>query len=156
MSIKGSPIGWPIVQPDYAQTNTTAADYIKNKPDIQSLVDNSLSNAKSYADVKCQEAKSYTDTKANEVKTYVGTYVDAKKKSMTVTLWSSSWYSNSQSVTANGVTTSNTVIVSPTGSYWKAYCEAGVYCSGQSSNSLTFKCEDVPTENITVNVLILN
>ena len=36
----------------------------------------------------------------------------------------------------------------------QAYMAAGIYCSGQAANSLTFTCSTVPTQNITVYVAI--
>lgn len=77
------------------------------------------------------------------------------KSKITVTLRSSSWSSLSQTVTASGVTASNDVIVSPAPGSHDAYCEAGVYCSAQTSNKLTFTCKEKPSGNLTVNVMIL-
>lgn len=76
---------------------------------------------------------------------------------LTVTLSSSSWNSSKQqSVTASGVTASNTVMVSPAPVSLAAYGEAGVYCSAQASNSLTFTYTgSAPSSNLTVNVVIL-
>ena len=75
--------------------------------------------------------------------------------SFTVTLSSRSWSNLQQSVTASGVTTGNTVIVTPAPTSLDAYNECGVYCSAQSSNRLTFTCKEKPSSNLTVNVLIL-
>ena len=75
---------------------------------------------------------------------------------LTVSLTVANWSSNTQTVTATGVTASNNVIVSPAPSYVSAYTEAGIICTAQASNSLTFTCETVPTSAITVNVLILS
>lgn len=78
------------------------------------------------------------------------------KSNITVTLAAASWSSLAQTVTASGVTASNTVIVSPAAGSHNAYCEAGVYCSAQASGKLTFKCSEKPTVALTVNVLIIN
>lgn len=67
--------------------------------------------------------------------------------------WSSSTLTQTVSVT--GVTSSNTVIVSPRPDYFEAYTEAGVRCTAQADDSLTFTCDSVPTEAIYVNVVIL-
>ena len=48
----------------------------------------------------------------------------------------------------------NCIITAAPASYM-AYVEAGVRCTAQGSGSLTFACEEVPTQNLTVNVLIL-
>jgi len=76
--------------------------------------------------------------------------------SISVTLSSADWSSNTQTVTATWVTASNSVIVSPDPSSIDDYTSSEVYCSAQASNSLTFTCWETPTNNITVNVLILN
>lgn len=75
--------------------------------------------------------------------------------SITVTLASASWSSDTQTVTATGVTASSTVIISPAPSNIDDYGDAGIYCSAQGSNSLTFACATTPSNDITVNVLIL-
>ena len=69
---------------------------------------------------------------------------------------STTWSSNQQSVTVSGVTTSNTVIVTPAPASYNMYCECGVYCSAQAANSLTFTCDEVPTSSLTVNIVILS
>lgn len=68
---------------------------------------------------------------------------------------STTWSSNQQIVTVSGVTSSNYIIVSPAPASYDAYCEAGIYCSAQGSNSLTFKCDTVPSAALTVNVMII-
>ena len=80
----------------------------------------------------------------------------AQHSAVTATLSASSWSSNAQTVSVSGVTASNTVIVSPAPASHKAYGEAGVYCSAQATDSLTFTCESVPSAALTVNVTILN
>lgn len=89
-----------------------------------------------------------------KVKSYVDSNAAAKPKAITVTLSSSGWSSNSQTVSAPGVTTSNSVICAPTPANISAAMEAGVYCSSQSTNSLTFACSVAPSVNITYNILI--
>ena len=65
------------------------------------------------------------------------------------------WTSNQQTVTVSGVTSSNYVVVSPAPASYDDYCEAGIYCSAQGTNSLTFKCDTAPTSSLTVNVMIV-
>lgn len=67
----------------------------------------------------------------------------------TVTLTSSGWGSNKQTVTVSGVTASNLVIVDVLND------EYGIKCTSQASNTLTFTCENTPTVNVTVNVVIM-
>lgn len=73
----------------------------------------------------------------------------------TASLTTSGWSSNTQSVTVTGVTASNTVIVSPAPASMTTWANAGVYCSAQAANSLTFTCTSTPAAAITVNVVII-
>ena len=75
---------------------------------------------------------------------------------ITVTLTSAWWSSNSQTVSATGVTASNTVIVSPAPADIADYADKWVYCSAQGSGTLTFDCDTVPSGDIVVNVLIMS
>lgn len=81
---------------------------------------------------------------------------EAVSKSLTVTLTVAGWTNNQQTVAASGVTSSNTVIVSPAPASFIAYGKAQVRCTAQASNSLTFQCEKVPTAALTVNVTYIN
>ena len=73
----------------------------------------------------------------------------------TATLSTGSWSNKTQAVTVTGVTATNTVFVTPAPASLSAYGNAGVYCSAQAANSLTFTCETVPSANLTVNIIIL-
>lgn len=80
-------------------------------------------------------------------------------KAMTVTLTSSGWGSNRQTVSAPGVTsdTTKTVVVispEPSSENFNAYVENSVRCITQGNSTLTFQCESVPTINIMVNVAV--
>lgn len=77
-------------------------------------------------------------------------------KVIQITLTSAWWSNEEQSVTATGVKTSNSVIVSPAPDNMKDYADALIYCSAQANNSLTFTCTTAPESDIVVNVLILN
>lgn len=85
-------------------------------------------------------------------------YVDSKSPtSVTITLSSSSWSSNTQTVTVSGVSASETAqLITPTPAIasQSAYYEAGIMCTNQGTNSLTFTCQTVPTSNLTVYVVI--
>lgn len=89
---------------------------------------------------------------------YGDVYIENKKvltnNSKSVTLSASKWSNNSQTVSVNGVTSSTNVFVSPVGNP-KTYAEAGIYCSAQANNSLTFTYENTPTTDIKVNILIM-
>jgi hypothetical protein len=77
-------------------------------------------------------------------------------KTIKVVLSSSWWSSNSQTVTATWVTATNNVIISPAPSSFSDYTDAIIYCSAQSTDSLTFTCASAPSNNITVNVMIFS
>jgi len=64
------------------------------------------------------------------------------------------WTDNRQTVAASGVHSSNLVIVSPVPASHTVYCECGVRCVSQATGYLTFECTEVPSEAITVNVVI--
>jgi hypothetical protein len=74
---------------------------------------------------------------------------------ITVTLAAANWSGNEITVTATGVTASNTVIVSPNPSDYSDYTDAEIYCSAQGSGTLTFTCGTEPTSNLYVNVVII-
>ena len=52
------------------------------------------------------------------------------------------------------MTASNIVIVNPAPASYDEYVVDNVRCTGQSTNSLTFTCDFVPNEAITVSVII--
>ena len=85
-------------------------------------------------------------------------YVDSKSPtSVAITLTTSGWSSNTQTVTVSGVSATETAqLITPTPaiSSQSAYYEAGIMCTGQAANSLTFTCQTVPTSNLTVYVVI--
>ena len=85
-------------------------------------------------------------------------YVDALKPlARTITLTAAGWSSNTQTVTVSGVVASEAAqLITPTPAIasQSAYYEAGIMCTGQAANSLTFTCQTVPTSNLTVYVVI--
>lgn len=85
-------------------------------------------------------------------------YVDSKAPtSIAITLTTSGWSSNTQTVTVSGVVASETAqLITPTPAIasQSAYYEAGIMCTGQAANRLTFTCQTVPTSNLTVYVVI--
>ena len=82
----------------------------------------------------------------------------AKPILRTATLTTSGWSGNSQTVTVNGVVANSSaqlIYVSPANKdSATAWGEAGVFCSAQGANSLTFVCDSVPSANIGVNISI--
>ena len=74
-----------------------------------------------------------------------------------VTLSASAWSSNTQTVTGYGELADETkqlITPAPALASQAAYLAAGVLCTGQAADSLTFTCQTVPTGNLTVYVAI--
>ena len=96
---------------------------------------------------------------SSALQTLLGTIGDKTTHAATTALLSSSsWVSNQQTVTVQGVTSSNDIIA--TGAEDDASHSAWSNCDirviAQGTNSLTFKCRTVPADNVTANILILN
>ena len=71
------------------------------------------------------------------------------------TLAVADWSSNTQTVSVTGVTATNTVLVAPAPASAADYAAAGIVCTAQAADSLTFTCDTVPSNAITVNVVIM-
>lgn len=96
----------------------------------------------------------HTDVQ-NAAWTQVQTQPGAVSPTVMPTLLVANWSSNSQMITVQGVTASNNVIVSPAPASASDWASAGIICTAQSTNSLTFTCTQTPSNDITVNVAIL-
>jgi len=77
------------------------------------------------------------------------------KVNTTVTLASADWSGGSQTVTVTGMTTTGVVLVSPDPTDQSAYTSAGILCTAQAADSLTFTATTTPTGDIDVNVVCL-
>ena len=71
----------------------------------------------------------------------------------TITLAADRWSSNEQSVAVSGMGAASLVFVSPDPSYMQSYIKSQIYAKVQSTNQLTFVCQKVPTESITVQII---
>jgi hypothetical protein len=80
--------------------------------------------------------------------------VATEPAALTVTLTAAGWVSNAQTVTVTGVTANNTIIVAPAPSSIDDYTAAGIKCTAQAANALTFECSTAPETAISVNVLV--
>ena len=75
----------------------------------------------------------------------------------TLTLSSGGWTSDEQIVSSvTGCTSNSIVFISPDPTSSDDYVDAGILCTAQGNQTLTFTCKTVPTNNITVNVVIWN
>ena len=85
------------------------------------------------------------------------TLVNALPTSLTVTLTAAGWTQSggawTQDVTVTNMNATKSVIVQPNGDTVAAYGNAGVRCSAQSTNKLTFTATTQPTTNIKVDVV---
>lgn len=77
-------------------------------------------------------------------------------RSVQVVLDASGWSGNTQSVTVEGVTASNIVVVAPEPSLanFKEYAERNIRCVSQSDGRLTFECVTTPSMNLNVIVVV--
>ena len=78
-------------------------------------------------------------------------------KTHKVTLTVAGWVSNTQTVTVSGVSATETAQLiqpMPAVASQAAYYAAGILCTNQAANSLTFTCQNVPTEDLTVYVVM--
>lgn len=85
--------------------------------------------------------------------------VTVKPKRITVTLTAAGWDSTAktQTVTVTGVSATETdqmITPTPALASQSAYYDAGILCTGQAADSLTFTCKTVPTADLTVYVVI--
>lgn len=96
---------------------------------------------------------------------YTGAQIDAGiakanraiPKVLTLTLSSSAWSSNSQKVTASGVSATETaqiIYIVPVASSKTNFINAGITCTAQAANSLTFTRKNVVNANISVYAVI--
>ena len=78
-------------------------------------------------------------------------------KRVTVTLPASGWSSNTQTVTVNGVLADESAQLiqpMPAIASQAAYYAAGILCTGQAANQLSFTCSTTPTEDISLYVVL--
>lgn len=80
-----------------------------------------------------------------------------KPISISVSLPVSGWSNNTQTVTVTGVLADETkqlIQPMPAIASQSAYYEAGILCTGQAANQLTFTCQTVPMSDLTVYVVM--
>lgn len=87
--------------------------------------------------------KEYADTK------------QAQHQNRVVTLSASKWSNNRQTVSVSGIKAEDTVFSTPDIGSREMYAECNIRLSEQDDGVLTYVCEEVPAENLTVNVTYL-
>jgi len=83
-----------------------------------------------------------------------GSYV----KGHSVVLRTSAWSNLKQTVSVSDVISDADechVSVSPAPSSFDAYGDAGVRCTAQGNGTLTFESTSAPSENLTINILVM-
>lgn len=81
---------------------------------------------------------------------------NAVSRSFSLVLRAADWAENMQTAAAAGVTTDNTVIVSPAAESFLAWGEGQVRCTAQAAGTLSFVCGSAPAEDLTVNLTVIN
>lgn len=79
----------------------------------------------------------------------------AKIVSLAIANWTGEAAPFAQTITVEGMTTNANMIACPAPASLDVYGAAGVRCTEQAANSLTFTCEKAPETNLTVNILIV-
>lgn len=82
---------------------------------------------------------------------------DLEVHQASVSLSSANWDTSlmTQQVTVTGLLITDVVIITPSSNSRTKYIEAGIYCSSQAANGLTFLCSTIPTNDIQVNVVYI-
>ena len=83
----------------------------------------------------------------------------AKPKRITITLTSAGWDSTAktQTISVTGVLADETkqlILPAPAQASQSTYYDAGILCTGQAEDSLTFTADTIPTADLTVYVVI--
>lgn len=75
------------------------------------------------------------------------------KVNTTITLTAAGWSNGSQTVSVSGITSTGVVFVSPDPTDQADYTTAGILCTAQATDSLTFTCDTTPSSDISVVVV---
>lgn len=78
-------------------------------------------------------------------------------RAVPVTLTAAGWTGGAQTVAVTGVSADETAQLIqpvPSAAGRAAYIEAGILCTGQAADSLTFTADAAPTEDLTVYVVV--
>lgn len=78
-----------------------------------------------------------------------------KSVAVSETIAVSDWSSKTCTKSFSGVTAFNNIIVAPSPNSFLPYAEAQIRATAQGSGTVTFACETVPSESVTVIVLIV-
>lgn len=70
-----------------------------------------------------------------------------------ITIQTTDWSANSYTATVQGMTADKVVWVSPAPSSATDYSTAGILCTAQDTDELTFTCTSTPSNDVTINVI---
>lgn len=122
---------------------------------IKSALDTKL-NSSSYV-IDTATSTTSNNPVRNSVITAAVNTKQAKHKTGSANVGTSSWNSsNVASATISGVTSSNSIIVTPAPASYETWVNCGIRCTGQGTNSITLTARSKPSSQITVQVLILD
>lgn len=111
-----------------------------------------------FADYLDYSVKRLTEAADEVITNKITEWEEAKQDqhlTRTITLAAADWVDNSQTVTVEGVTADNTVILAAALSTRIEYAEANIKGTAQAENALTFTCDTAPTADIIIDIVIL-
>jgi hypothetical protein len=73
----------------------------------------------------------------------------------TISIATSKWSSNEATISCPIVTTSNTLIVAPAPSSYGTWGDCKIRATAQAAGTITFTCDEVPTAEVSVNIVAL-
>lgn len=118
-----------------------------------------LGNVDNTSDINKPVSTAQSTAIADAKKAGTDAMAEAQKKTEKIariaTLPASGWANNWISVPVDGVTENNSVIVCSNPANATEYADCVVRCTQQLENRLEFTCEEVPSIDLLVNVLIL-
>lgn len=82
-------------------------------------------------------------------------WASVTKVNTTATLAVADWSSSTQTITVSGVKADSVVFVSPAPASASDYASAGILCTAQAADSLTFTATTTPSSDISVNIICL-
>ena len=149
MRLYGNIIGNSVPRPDWEQTNSSAADFIKNKPDPLLKTGGTMSGAINMGSKKITSLAAPTNNNDAANKSYV----DGKRLSGTVSL-TTTWSNKAQEVTVSGITADDMPhwgIVYGDSAEAEKEAFALIDVLETSAGKFTFRCfGDVPSVALTI------
>ena len=129
---------------------------VKTNPDELYVVTSTANRTVTVTQIDTDGAVDSVNGKTGHVVLNASDVGAVTQETRTISLVSTDWSSHTQIKTVSGVTADNTIIVAPASASAADYAAAEILCTAQAANSLTFTCTTDPTNNISVNVVILN